>query len=858
MNCLWEIIITPLELFYEAIFVFANKISHSELAAIILLSIVVSTLVLPLYMRAEKIEIEEQKKEKELSHWAAHIKKNFRGDERYMTLNAYYRENHYNPIYQLKSSISILLQIPFFLAAYHFLGNYASDEFLSNPDGILSIGSLSVNVLPILMTLINLIATFIYTKGFPVGKILRSLILPLVFLVLLYNSPCALVIYWTMNNIYSLIKIIIIKVISERKNNPDLHLDIKRRTGSGEFIDRINSFLDQKPQMVRFILPMMFMSVFTGLLIPLDYLSASPEEFINATNPQNPLLYLLSTVFVSIGFYTLWPAVFYFLANNRTKHIMAVLAIGGSVFSAVNYLFSADTGTINTVLVFDQAPGYTLLQKALNVCLLVLIVTACLFLYRFKKTLSVFFIAMILTTVSISVINAKKINDSYQSVISHIDDFREEKEPRISLSANGYNVMVIMLDRGSSELVPYVFNEFPEIKNKFDGFTYYPNSTSFGIKTLNASSALFGGYEYTPERMDERANESLKDKHDESLKVLPKLFSDQGYKTTLMDLPYPGWTQTGDYSAFSDIDNCETYHAVDYFNKDSEIYVNTETRRNRNLFLYSIFRCVPTCLKEIIYDNGYYLWSSKDAYDTLEILPNYKVLENLDDMTHIDNESDGCLFLINNETTHDVQRLRNFDPYEVVPSDEDFEGYYISDGDKEIYLETWLQTATYESTVAALRELGNYFDYLRSCGIYDNTRIIIVSDHGIDLDIHSELSLGDISAEYFNCMFFIKDFESSGHKTDYTFMTNADVPTVATKGIINNPVNPYTGKPINSDLKYSDLYIGYSITFDRRLWNPDVNKGNTFYYDKNFAWFKLVNENVLKKENWVQVDRPGD
>ena len=89
-------------------------------------------------------------------------------------------------------------------------------------------------------------------------------------------------------------------------------------------------------------------------------------------------------------------------------------------------------------------------------------------------------------------------------------------------------------------------------------------------------------------------------------------------------------------------------------------------------------------------------------------------------------------------------------------------------------------------------------------------------------------------------------------------MTNADVPTVATKGIINNPVNPYTGKPINSDLKYSDLYIGYSLTFDRRLWNPDVNTGNTFFYDQNFAWYKLINENVFIRENWVKVEKPGD
>ena len=108
LQILWNIIIAPLELIFEIIFGLALRVSNSEVIAIILLSLVVSTLVLPLYMRAEKIETEERNKEKEMSYWVSHIKKHFKGDEKYMMLNAYYRENHYSPIFQLRSSISIL------------------------------------------------------------------------------------------------------------------------------------------------------------------------------------------------------------------------------------------------------------------------------------------------------------------------------------------------------------------------------------------------------------------------------------------------------------------------------------------------------------------------------------------------------------------------------------------------------------------------------------------------------------------------------------------------------------------------------------------------------------------------------
>ena len=862
LQILWNIIIAPLELIFEIIFGLALRVSHSEVVAIILLSLVVSTLVLPLYMRAEKIETEERNKEKEMSGWVAHIKKHFKGDEKYMMLNAYYRENHYSPVFQLRSSISILLQIPFFMAAYNFLGERAPElftqkDFFCAPDGFISIGSISINVLPILMTLINLAATFIYTRGLPLRTIIRSLILPLVFLVLLYNSPCSLLIYWTMNNLYSLIKTIIIKNAGIKIQDTESSSGKKEPAVSGKYKKRIDSFFEQETKSVRFILPAVFMAVLTGLMIPLAYLSASPEEFVSASNPQNPLMYLISSLFVSTGFFVLWPTVFYCLASRKTKHVMSVIAIGGAVFSAFNYLFGANTGTINTVLVFDRAPVHTVLQKVISIFIFLFVVAACSFLYRFRKTVSIVFIAAILTTVTIAVINAKKVNDAYRSIISHIDDFREEEAPRITLSANGKNVMVIMLDRGVSGLIPYVFHEFPEIKEQFDGFTDYPNSVSFGLKTLTASSALFGGYEYTPERMDARADVSLKTKHDESLKVLPRLFSDQGYHSTLMDLPYPGWTWIGDYSSFDDIENCDSYHAVDYFSNNTEWNNNIENRRNRNLFMYSVFRCVPMCLQEFIYDQGEYLAAVHYSEDIQDILQPYRVLENLSNMTHIDHECSGCLFLFNNETTHDVAVFKNYDPREVYSAGENYEGYYISDGNREVYLEEWLQVATYGSTVAALRELGNYFDYLRECGVYDNTRIIIVSDHGIDIDLSEELNSEDFSAENFNCMFLVKDFGSSGFRTDYTFMTNADVPAVATKGIIDNPVNPYTGKPVNSDLKNEDIYVGYSLTFDEKLWNPDRNKGNTFYYDENYNWYKVINKDIFVKENWVKTDKPG-
>ena len=40
------------------------------------------------------------------------------------------------------------------------------------------------------------------------------------------------------------------------------------------------------------------------------------------------------------------------------------------------------------------------------------------------------------------------------------------------------------------------------------------------------------------------------------------------------------------------------------------------------------------------------------------------------------------------------------------------------------------QLAHYQINMAAMLQLANWFDYMRENGVYDNTRIILVADHG--------------------------------------------------------------------------------------------------------------------------------
>ena len=117
-SIIYRILIGPLELFFEVVFELADRHVSNPAYAIIMLSLAMNFLVLPLYRRADAVQAEERDRENALAPWIKHIKKTFKGDERFMMLQAYYRENNYKPTDTLKGSISLLLEIPFFIAAF--------------------------------------------------------------------------------------------------------------------------------------------------------------------------------------------------------------------------------------------------------------------------------------------------------------------------------------------------------------------------------------------------------------------------------------------------------------------------------------------------------------------------------------------------------------------------------------------------------------------------------------------------------------------------------------------------------------------------------------------------------------------
>ena len=99
MSFLYNIVIGPLELILEFFFKLVQVITGNIGIAIISLSFIVTLLTLPLYIVAEKWQEKEREIQIKLKPGVDRIKKAFKGDEQYMILNTYYKQNHYHPLF---------------------------------------------------------------------------------------------------------------------------------------------------------------------------------------------------------------------------------------------------------------------------------------------------------------------------------------------------------------------------------------------------------------------------------------------------------------------------------------------------------------------------------------------------------------------------------------------------------------------------------------------------------------------------------------------------------------------------------------------------------------------------------------
>ena len=890
LTLLYNFIIYPPVQIIEFAYVLFYKIFRNTSIAIIGVSAAVTFLCLPLYIVAEKWQEKERDTQKRMAPMINNIKAVFRGDERFMILQEFYRQNNYRPIYALRSSFGVLIQIPFFIAAYTYLSHLEALKgvhflFIHNlgaPDALTHFGGFTVNILPILMTVINIASGMLYSKGFPLKEKVQLYIIAAVFLILLYNSPAALVIYWTMNNILSLIKNIFYKLKNPLKvfyvcisiliialiinliffNTSDI-----RKRALLSIVFALILFIPLYIRAVRYILKnwlsvlsenkqalsilyffgSISITLLMGLCIPSMVISSSPQEFSFIDNYKAPWIFILNALLRSAGFFFLWPAAIYFLYKQKVRIIMSLIFSILGIFAIVNaFGFQGDYGKISNTLLFDS-PGVLTVSKlniALNIFVFI-VITAFFFLFiRFRKTRvvnSVMAIALCFLGV-FSVYNMIIIGQGYKQALALQEASGgsiHQISPIFSLSKTQKNVIVLMEDASINGFVKPIFAEHPQLEQQFDGFTLYPNTVSYGSHTILGCPPIYGGYEYTPLEINKKANQTMLDKHNEALKMLPTLFKNTGFDVSVADQSFANYSYISDLSIYNNT-GIKTFTTIKMYTNlwfmEHQIGEDniTSAKIMRNFFWFAALKVSPTFLRLFVYD-GSVFWSPENQGNSIvNFINSYAVLDYLPRLFSYEATAPEALFLTN-EAIHESIMLQYPDYIPVANVTETGNGKYS-------------QNKVYQSSNAVYLKLGEFLDVLKENGVYDNTRIIIVSDHGSSTDagITGDVPFLKLRREAYNPLLLVKDFNSHGPlKTDMSFMTNADVPVLAAKNIISNPVNPFTKNPLTMDPKKNGVTITTNNVF------MPYQHGKYQFRITDDQWVS-VHDNIFDPANWSQ------
>jgi YidC/Oxa1 family membrane protein insertase len=915
LDFLFTIIIYPIQLILECIYAILSTSIFKENIALSLsiLSLFVNLICLPLYVKAEQLQQNERTIQKRMAKRIASIKKYFKGDEQYMILSMYYRENHYHPIMALRNSLSLLLQIPFFIAAYSFLSHLESlhnkplffIQDLSAPDALFSINSLSINILPIIMTIINIIAGAIYSKGLPPKEKIQLYGISLLFLVLLYNSPSALVLYWTMNNIFSLIKNIMFKIKNPLKiiyivgclfcaafmiyvcffryNFPTR--EFRNKTVSvAVFLGfsciplymkalkyAVNKwflfiFEQSKHTYTIFLLACIAVWIIVGCYVPFSLVASDPIHFASIPN-ISPYQVLYYPAIQAMGLFLFWPIYIFFLSSPKIRPLFAALSAVCAFCTFANFfIFTGNYGIISETLTFSLRDGFylhdTSLKQILNIAVCIVITILVFFIIFLKRIkwlppllfICIFSIGVLCVTnaVQIKTTIAQNIEPQEQSLQNTSMDSMDNNEfiPAVNLNKTEKNVVLIMLDGAINSYFSLFLKENPDFSESFNGFTYYPNTISLYRRTLFGTPPLFGGYEYTTYNMNKRADDKMKDKHNEAIFLLPTIFREHNFDVSVSNLPYVNYGQPLESDFYSkkgiQLEKIIGRYTNKYINEvlGLDKYsdpIQFDKLLRRNIFMFAILKTSVFTFRDIIYQNGKY-WSATDytvnSGVPKSVIDNYTALYYLPDLTNISliSGGGGNFTIMINDLTHDAVYLQ-YPNYTVEEKIDDYGDNFFGNNSFKYY----------HVNSAAYILLTKWFNYLRQEGVWDNTRIIIVSDHGDGGITHPDFS--DFQNNYvlpYNPILLFKDFGGNEPlKINNDFMTNADVPFLALKDIVENPINPFTSEPLTPD-KNNGIYI-----FAEGRTNTSFYTGTTCLEDN--SKFFYVHDSIFDNKNWSEL-----
>lgn len=375
----------------------------------------------------------------------------------------------------------------------------------------------------------------------------------------------------------------------------------------------------------------------------------------------------------------------------------------------------------------------------------------------------------------------------------------------LTFSKDGKNILVIMLDSFSGYDMEKILKFDTSLKEKFEGFTLYTDTLTVGQNTIMSKAALMGGSRATPKELNAMAGESLEEKVN---KLWDSFFSkliSLSYDINIWDTNYFIWLNTNFLSNLTKQHLLVNYEN-DFFIKDWEAannYHGAVVKSSITNFLtaYGIFKISPNFVKKVIYQEGEWLaLLDKASPEKIRAKNDISTLNSLSKFMTVAEGKQNSFKFYTNILPHFFWRLdSNCQPVdEYVPGPSELEK-----------VPQW--NARLQTEYCSLTSVIKLLTRLKKEGVYDNSSIVIVSDHGNHLggDASPFEKPIDETLEHLNSLLLVKEFDAPKLPLvvdKKTLMRNSDVPLL----ILNQYSRENQSKPLlwKDKNRVREIFVG--------------------------------------------------
>ena len=427
-----------------------------------------------------------------------------------------------------------------------------------------------------------------------------------------------------------------------------------------------------------------------------------------------------------------------------------------------------------------------------------------------------------------------KIQDSKNTQAFRIPS---ELSPYLDFSKDK-NILVIFSDTVQSDNFTQALKDYPQIFDDFSGFTYYTNTLSVGSITFASAPAISGGSYYSPVEINKRdSNLSLAAQSTQAIADVANAFEKSGYKVAL-GTSYPSndalLAKALNKGIFVFPDN-QNHIWRDFYAERIDLKQDDISHKPiGELFSYGLFSASPYIFRARIYLSGGWLFGDSLHSNHLQGKV-YHAGRLLAFSQNLTTDSTKPTFkLLYEAMEHFPWMLRYENDCKPIESVSEYRSKTLSDRDD----------LAYQNHLCYVKHLSTFLNALKEAKIYDNTKIIIVSDHGNGGNGAPIIDFPMRAARNSHIFFMVKDFNSTGKlKIDKeTFISNADTMAIACDEIESKCPN-IAPSVLKVPVKNRELF--YSIV------DGGTGREANNRYDINIIY--KVKDNIFDLKNWEQV-----